>query len=1294
MSPNEENLRVASINANTAFISNIDSYISFLRTYQIHILLVQEAGPLPSPNNTSTTHDLHPHFSIKAANYYSFTRKTENYPHTQLILCADSIIPFVTQHYDNSDLPSQLIHLSAPYNINIGNVYLDNPTETRKKKLESITSSIENKDFLILGGDFNALLNPKLDYFSTKNTFQTKSHCLLKECIKKRKMIDTFRYCHPNKLDFSRWTVNKTSKYITGTRIDYLLTSKNLKRKISQSKIIKDSDIQSDHLPILLEISDVVVKNPKKSPSVPSVKSSDWNQEWADLIDLKIQDISKKLPQNREQLNGLCQQLTEALQSLYSLAQAKRAQQSLFVKSNRTTEFQILKKKRKELQTKKQKELKKQEIDRNLVFELVKELNQCNKRLSKIRIKTKRRNTKRKIDEMLQKKNFDSKIIYKLLNEHSINFAPHFVLKDNKIISNEEKVKEEVRHHFQELFNPKPAPEDGFDELIENCPSISDTKNQEYLFSTEEIKDLLTQKSSTAPGIDKITFDAYKFLAKHHKNTVFQRLEILYQGCYHLSMIPQQWEEGKTILLPKQDSHLSLDNWRPITLLTTMYKGYTSLLNKKITKSLEDFQLLPWNQFGFRKNHNTSLPILSLIKMISDAKSDNHPLCVAYYDFRKAFDSIHHGNLLKIMRKMKFSQKTIASIQFILENSTTRLKTAYGETEIVRLQRGVKQGDPLSPTLFAICLVPLSFQMNSETSYLNHMLFADDLVTITKKLSDYTTLSSKLQIYIPHLTLELNLKKSATTSFLMPKPSPSPILHLEAHQSYKYLGVPLNLDLNFDSALKKVEGTLHSKLSLLEKKRYLTTDQKIKIINCMLIPAASYILSHVNGEKSAKSMDLKITNFLNRQLKLHYKFPSLYWTKHRKVRSIFLNSLANKINRLTQVVTHPILKSLNWKNIMQDFANLYKINFNLKTPSYNIFLFQTEITEELEIYTDASLQNKQGSGAIIAVQGQQVHKSSHQLCFPANSTNLEVQTVVIALQKYQKYNLIFYIDSLNTVNWIQLFLKGETKKFHGRALNLLEFLIQVRLKNGLKTEVHHVYSHLLESPKKAQAKIEQLKKKFGDKLPQILKYNQMADKLAGKTCKNLQALEFDEFSPKVFFNHPTEPTTYTGLGLIKTTCVAETGKLAQLISSPFVNWNIYQKLSSILKDITIRSSSSGLWTRARIHKAFPESIKITDDLCSICQVKADHDHIFTNCKALQTLQHILPLPVKSQQLIIQRGLPDFSKYSICQNNALGILNKWKLHCLISWNNIKSIQQLKETKQWKQIIDGPSKIIHK
>ena len=226
---------------------------------------------------------------------------------------------------------------------------------------------------------------------------------------------------------------------------------------------------------------------------------------------------------------------------------------------------------------------------------------------------------------------------------------------------------------------------------------------------------------------------------------------------------------------------------------------------------------------------------------------------------------------------MGFSSNTLSTIRFILEHSTTRFKTAHGETDLVYLNRGVKQGDPLSPTLFAICLAPLSFKLNNLTEYLNHFLFADDLVTVSHQLRDFYSLADQLDKYIPHLTLELNQTKSATST-IMPKPFRVSIPHLESHQNYKYLGVPLNLDLDFKAALKKVEGTLTFRLSLLEKKRYLTTDQKIKIINSMLVPAASYILSHVNEGETAIRMDNKIVNFLNRKHKLHPKFPLQYWT--------------------------------------------------------------------------------------------------------------------------------------------------------------------------------------------------------------------------------------------------------------------------------------------------------------------------------------------------------------------------------------------------------------------------------
>ena len=196
MSLHEDNLRVASINANTAFVSNIDLYTTFMRHYCIHILLIQEAGPLPMLNNTTVNHDTHPHFALRSANIFSFTRKIDGYPHSQVILCSKDVMPFVSQLADNSDLPSQYIKLTEPFNITIGNVYLDNPAEPRQKKLKNIMAFTSKIDRLVLGGDFNSIANSKKDYYSTRNSYQAKTHCLLKECLTTRKMIDTFRYLH------------------------------------------------------------------------------------------------------------------------------------------------------------------------------------------------------------------------------------------------------------------------------------------------------------------------------------------------------------------------------------------------------------------------------------------------------------------------------------------------------------------------------------------------------------------------------------------------------------------------------------------------------------------------------------------------------------------------------------------------------------------------------------------------------------------------------------------------------------------------------------------------------------------------------------------------------------------------------------------------------------------------------------------------------------------------------------------------------------------------------------------
>lgn len=85
----------------------------------------------------------------------------------------------------------------------------------------------------------------------------------------------------------------------------------------------------------------------------------------------------------------------------------------------------------------------------------------------------------------------------------------------------------------------------------------------------------------------------------------------------------------------------------------------------------------------------------------------NLPLYTQYVDLRKAFDSVQHWTLEKIMTHMNLPILLKENILSMIEYSTIRIKTTHGETDTIDILTGTKQGDPISPTLFLIYLIPL-----------------------------------------------------------------------------------------------------------------------------------------------------------------------------------------------------------------------------------------------------------------------------------------------------------------------------------------------------------------------------------------------------------------------------------------------------------------------------------------------------------------------------------------------------------------------------------------------------------
>lgn len=112
---------------------------------------------------------------------------------------------------------------------------------------------------VIVCGDLNVAHN-EIDIHNPKGNLKSAGYTkeerdsfskLLKEC----NLIDTYRYLHPNKIEYSYWTyLHQARKKNKGWRIDYFLISKSLIKKVKKSKILTDI-MGSDHAPIKLNFS-------------------------------------------------------------------------------------------------------------------------------------------------------------------------------------------------------------------------------------------------------------------------------------------------------------------------------------------------------------------------------------------------------------------------------------------------------------------------------------------------------------------------------------------------------------------------------------------------------------------------------------------------------------------------------------------------------------------------------------------------------------------------------------------------------------------------------------------------------------------------------------------------------------------------------------------------------------------------------------------------------------------------------------------------------------------------------
>ncbi|KAE9414497.1 hypothetical protein Angca_003607, partial [Angiostrongylus cantonensis] len=107
------------------------------------------------------------------------------------------------------------------------------------------------------------------------------------------------------------------------------------------------------------------------------------------------------------------------------------------------------------------------------------------------------------------------------------------------------------------------------------------------------------------------------------------------------------WRKSRTIILPKKGDRKNIRNYRPICLLSVVYKLSTKITLSRISRTLDEAQ--PVEQAGFRKGFCCMDHIQTVPRVIEVCREYHLPLVLTYVDYEKAFDRVETNSILSAL---------------------------------------------------------------------------------------------------------------------------------------------------------------------------------------------------------------------------------------------------------------------------------------------------------------------------------------------------------------------------------------------------------------------------------------------------------------------------------------------------------------------------------------------------------------------------------------------------------------------------------------------------------------------
>jgi hypothetical protein len=201
-------------------------------------------------------------------------------------------------------------------------------------------------------------------------------------------------------------------------------------------------------------------------------------------------------------------------------------------------------------------------------------------------------------------------------------------------------------------------------------------------------------------------------------------------------------------LIPKIDKPEFVSQFRPISLCNVSYKIITKIIVNRLKRIIP--QVVSPFQTGFVPGRNITENIVIAQEMLhSMMKMRNRVgFFVIKVDLSKAYDRLSWEFIHRVLMEVKLPEDMINLIMNCISSVQSNVLWNDNRSDFFKPHCGVRQGDPMSPYLFVLCMDKLSHLIAEATEtgkwkpmragrngpYISHLMFADDLLYLVKQM--------------------------------------------------------------------------------------------------------------------------------------------------------------------------------------------------------------------------------------------------------------------------------------------------------------------------------------------------------------------------------------------------------------------------------------------------------------------------------------------------------------------------------------------------------------------------------